>query len=171
MSLVGFSGVRKTTITKLIKGEKMSLEHIPTISGKVATIKIGKISFLLWDFAGQERFNFFWNKYIRGSDAVLLITDSTLENIDKNKFFLELIKEEAPYANSAIIGNKQDLLNAVKIEDIERIMGLKTYSMIAIESENREKMIKIIADILDMSVEISPLLKPLYERDMLIDQA
>jgi len=100
-----------------------------------------------------------------------LITDSSLENIEKSKYFLGLINEEAPYAHSAIIGNKQDLPNAQKVEDIERMMGLKTYAMIATDSGNRDKMIQIIADILDMSSEVSPLLKPLFERDQLINDA
>ena len=171
ISIVGFSGVGKTTITKLIKAEEIPLEHIPTITGDVATIKIGKLSIYLWDFAGQEQFSFLWNKFIKGSDAVLLITNSTLENIEKCKFFLELIKEEAPYAHSAVIGNKQDLPEAVSVERIEQILGVKTYSMIAIEPGNRKKMIQIIADVLEMSAEISPLLKPLIERDELMNQA
>ncbi|MBY9010177.1 MAG: GTP-binding protein [Candidatus Lokiarchaeota archaeon] len=171
ISLVGFSGVGKTTITKLIRAEEIPLEHIPTITGDVATIKIGKLSFYLWDFAGQDQFSFLWNKFIKGSDAVLLITDSTLKNIEKTKYFLELIKEEAPYAHSAVIGNKQDLPEAVSVERIEQMLGVKTYSMIAIETGNRKKMIQIIADILDISADISPLLKPLIERDNLMNQA
>lgn len=171
ISLVGFSGVGKTTITRLIKAEEIPLEHLPTINGDVATIKIGKLTFLLWDFAGQEQFSLLWNRFIKGSDAVLLITNSTLENVEKSKFFLELIKEEAPYAHSAIIGNKQDLPNALSTEDIERIMGVKTYSMVAIDPKNREKMMHIIADILDMSAEVSPLLKPIIERDILTNNA
>ena len=171
ISLVGFSGVGKTTISRLIKAEEIPMEHIPTITGDVATIKIGKLSFYLWDFAGQEQFSFLWNKFIKGSDAVLLITNSTLENIEKSKYFLELIKEEAPYAHSAVIGNKQDLPEAVSVERIEQMLGVKTYSMIAIESGNRKKMIQIIADILEMSADISPLLKPLIERDELTNQA
>ena len=43
--------------------------------------------------------------------------------------------------------------------------------MIAIEPGNRKKMIQIIADVLEMSAEISPLLKPLIERDELMNQA
>jgi len=171
ISLVGFSGVGKTTITRLIKAEEIPVEHIPTITGDIATIKIGKLHFHLWDFAGQEQFSYLWNNFIKGSDAVLLITDSTLENIEKSKFFLELIKEQAPQAHTSVIGNKQDLEDALKPEQIEKILGLKTYSMIAKDSGNRNKMITIIADILEMSSEVSPLLKPLLERDILTEKA
>ena len=171
ISLVGFSGVGKTTITRLIKSEEIPMEHIPTITGDIATIKIGKLHFHLWDFAGQEQFSYLWNNFIKGSDAVLLITDSTLENIEKSKFFLELIKEQAAQAHTSVIGNKQDLDDALKPEQIEKILGLKTYSMIAKDSGNRNKMITIIADILEMNSEVSPLLKPLLERDVLIEKA
>ncbi|MFX1573962.1 MAG: ADP-ribosylation factor-like protein [Promethearchaeota archaeon] len=171
ISLVGFSGVGKTTITKLIRAEEIPMQHIPTITGDIATIRIGKLYFHLWDFAGQEQFSYLWNNFIRGSDAVLLITDSTLENVEKSKFFLELIKEQSPDAHTAIVGNKQDLKGAMEPSQIERILELKTYSMIAKDPENRNKMIQIIADILEMSAEVSPLLKPLLERDQLIEEA
>ncbi len=171
ISLVGFSGVGKTTITRLIRAEEILMEHIPTITGDIATIKIGKLHFHLWDFAGQEQFSYLWNNFVKGSDAVLLITDSTLENIEKSRFFLDLIKDEAPHAHTAIIGNKQDLSDALPVTEIENILGLKTYKMIANRTENRDKMITIIADILEMSAEVSPLLKPLIERDKLLQEA
>ncbi|MHA2008115.1 MAG: ADP-ribosylation factor-like protein [Promethearchaeota archaeon] len=171
ISLVGFSGVGKTTITKLIRAEEIPMQHIPTITGDIATVRIGKLHFHLWDFAGQEQFSYLWNNFIKGSDAVLLITESTLENVEKSKFFLELIKVESPHAHTAIIGNKQDLKGAIKPAQIERMLGLKAYSMIAKDPGNRDKMIQIIADILEMSAEVSPLLKPLLERDKLIEEA
>ncbi|NVM34264.1 MAG: GTP-binding protein, partial [Candidatus Lokiarchaeota archaeon] len=171
ISLVGFSGVGKTTTTKLICATEIPSVHIPTITGKISTVKIGKLYFHLWDFAGQEQFSYLWNDFILGSDAVLIITDSTLENVEKSRFFIELIKEHAPYSHTAIIGNKQDLPDALNVEKIEEILGLKTYSMVAIEPNNRDKMIQIIADILGISTDASPLLKPLFERDQLIHQA
>ena len=171
ISLVGFSGVGKTTITKLIRADEIPVQHIPTITGDIATIKIGKLHFHLWDFAGQEQFSYLWNNFIKGSDAVLLITDSTLKNIEKSKYFLELIKDQARYAQAAVIGNKQDLKDALDPTHIEKILGLKTYSMIAKDPENRIKMIRIIADILEMNAEVSPLLKPLLERDKLTEDA
>ncbi|MFX1364866.1 MAG: ADP-ribosylation factor-like protein [Promethearchaeota archaeon] len=171
ISLVGFSGVGKTTTTTLICATEIPSVHIPTITGKISTVKIGKLYFHLWDFAGQEQFSYLWNDFILGSDAVLVITDSTLENVEKSKFFIELIKEHAPYAHTAIIGNKQDLPDALNVEKIQEIIGLKTYSMVAIDPNNRDKMIQIIADILEISTDASPLLKPLFERDQLIQQA
>ena len=171
ISLVGFSGVGKTTTTKLICATEIPSVHIPTITGKISTVKIGKLYFHLWDFAGQEQFSYLWNDFIIGSDAVLIITDSTLENVEKSKFFIELVKEHAPHAHTAIIGNKQDLTDVLNVQKIEEILGLKTYSMVAIEPDNRKKMIQIIADILEVSTDASPLLKPLFERDQLIHQA
>jgi len=168
ISLIGFSGVGKTTISKLIREEEIPTVHVPTITGKRSVIKIGKLQFILWDFAGQEQFSFLWNNFIQGSDAALLITDSTLENAEKSKFFVELIHEEASYANSAIIANKQDLPGALKPEEMEKILGLKAYPMVAIDPKNREKMIRIISEILEISTDESPLLRPIYERDLLI---
>jgi len=171
ISLVGFSGVGKTTTTKLICLDEIPSVHIPTITGKISTIKIGKLYFHLWDFAGQEQFSYLWNDFILGSDAVLIITDSTLENVEKSRFFVELVKEHAPYAHTAVIGNKQDLSGALNIDKIQEILGLKTYSMVAIDPDNRDKMIQIIADILEISTDASPLLQPLFERDQLINKA
>jgi len=171
ISLVGFSGVGKTTITRLISAEEIPETHIPTISGKVSTIKIGKLVFHLWDFAGQEQFSYLWSNFIFGSDAVLLITDSTLENVEKSRYFVELIKEQTPNAHAAAIANKQDRDNALSVEKIEEILGIKAYSMIAIEPNNRDKMIQIVAEILKMNTEGSALLKPIFEREKLIQLA
>ncbi|MFX1375831.1 MAG: ADP-ribosylation factor-like protein [Promethearchaeota archaeon] len=171
ISLVGFSGVGKTTTTNLICADEIPSVHIPTITGKISTVKIGKLYFHLWDFAGQEQFSYLWNDFIFGSDAVLIITDSTLENVEKSRFFVELVKEHAPYAHTAVIGNKQDLPEALNIDKIQDILGLKTYSMVAIDAKNRDKMIQIVADILEINTDVSPLLKPLFERDQLINKA
>lgn len=164
IAVVGFAGVGKTTIKKLIKMDKIPLQHVPTITGEIATIKIGKLFFRLFDFAGQEQFKFLWKGFIKESDAVLIVTDSTLKNIEKSKFFLDLKAKEVPHSRAAIIGNKQDLSNALSVAEIEKITGLKTYPMIANRRENRNKMIRIIADILDMSSENSPLLAELFEK-------
>ena len=91
--------------------------------------------------------------------------------MDKSSFFIDLIRDEAPQAFVSVIGNKQDLPNALSVEQIESQMELKTYSMVAIDPQNRTRMIQIISDVLEIAPEVSPLLKPLDERDKLIIEA
>ncbi|MEE9379365.1 MAG: ADP-ribosylation factor-like protein [Candidatus Lokiarchaeia archaeon] len=90
ISIVGCSGVGKTTITSLIKAEEAPIEHIPTITGKVATIKLEDTNLYLWDFAGQDDFDYLWEDFMKGSDAILLMTNSTQENIEKRKKFVDI---------------------------------------------------------------------------------
>ncbi|MBY8991417.1 MAG: GTP-binding protein [Candidatus Lokiarchaeota archaeon] len=162
IAVVGFAGVGKTTIKKLIKMDEIPLQHVPTITGEIATIKIGNLFFRLFDFAGQEQFKFLWKGFIKESDAVLVVTDSTMRNVEKSKFFITLINEEVPHARAAFIANKQDLKDTLSPVEIETITEVKTYSMVANHKENRNKMIRIIADVLDMSTDNSPLLKELF---------
>ena len=171
IAVVGFSGVGKTTIKQLIKLDKIPIYHIPTITGDIATIKIGELFFNLFDFAGQDQFRYLWKSFIKGSDAVLLITDSTQYNINKSKFFIDLIEKEIPYARSAVIGNKQDLKDAMDTKEIEQELGLITYPMVANRNENRERMIRIIAEILDLSYEATPLIGSLMEKSHLLEES
>ncbi len=171
ISIVGLSGVGKTTTTRLIKSEEVPTQHIPTITGKVATIQLEGVNLYLWDFAGQDQFDYLWERFMTGSDAILLMTDSTQANMEKNKSFIDISSKAVPFARIAIIANKQDLPDAMNIDDIENQMAQKTYSMVAIEPNSRDKIIRIIADLLDLNPEVSPLLKPIFERDMLIKKS
>ncbi|MBY9007702.1 MAG: hypothetical protein KGD63_13205 [Candidatus Lokiarchaeota archaeon] len=171
IAVVGFSGVGKTTTKQLIKLDKIPSYHIPTITGDIAAIKIGELFFNLFDFAGQDQFQYLWKSFIKGSDAILLITDSTPQNIEKSKFFIDLIEKEIPYARAAVIGNKQDLKDAMNIKDIEKELGLITYPMVANRNENRERMIQIIAEVLDLSYESTPLIGSLMEKSLLLENS
>ncbi len=170
ISIVGLSGVGKTTTTQLIKAGEIPMEHIPTITGKVATIKLEGVNLYLWDFAGQNEFDYLWENFMTGSDAILLMTESTQENLEKSKRFIEISNKVAPYARLAVIANKQDLPGAMNVEEIEKIMASKVYGFVAIAPDSRDKIIRIIADLLDMNPQISPLLKPIFERDFLISK-
>ncbi|MHA1379450.1 MAG: ADP-ribosylation factor-like protein [Candidatus Helarchaeota archaeon] len=171
IALVGFSGVGKTTITRLIRADKIPKVHNPTMTGDIHTVKIGKLHFNLWDFAGQEQFSFLWPKFVKDSDAVLIITDSTLKNIEKSKFFIKLTKEKVPTARLSVVANKQDLPDALTAEEIEKLLKIKTYGMIAVDPNNRAKMIELVAQTLGITSQVSPLIKPLLDRDKLVEEA
>ena len=170
IAVVGYSGVGKTTTKNLIRMDEIPLSHIPTISGDVATAKIGELEFQIFDFAGQEQFSYLWKGFIKGSNAVIVVTDSTPLNVEKSRFFIDLRNDEAPYARIAILGNKQDLENAMDVGNIENILGIKTYPMEANKPENRERMIQIVVEILDMNLESSPLIEGLVDTEKTIQE-
>ena len=59
IAVVGFAGVGKTTIKKLIKMDEIPLQHVPTITGEIATIKIGKYFFDYLISLAKNNLNFF----------------------------------------------------------------------------------------------------------------
>jgi small GTP-binding protein len=150
ISLVGFSGVGKTTITKLIKQEELPTRHIPTITGYISEITVGEFEMYLWDLAGQVRYAAVWAQFMRGSDAIILITDSTEHNVYESRFFVDLCRKEAPYARFTVVANKQDLPGALSIEKISEILdcglyGYKTTPLVAIDVNNRIPVVKLLA--------------------------
>ncbi len=122
------------------------------------------------DFTGQEDIGFLWNNFIKGSDVVMIITDSSLGNIEKSKFFLKKIEEETPLAYTCALGNKQDLKEILEPVTIEEILGLKVYPLIATNPDYRDTLFKIIVGTLDMFEETAPLLKLMYDKEILINK-
>ncbi len=151
ISLVGYSGVGKTTVTKLIKEEEIPTRHIPTITGYISEIAVGDFEMYLWDLAGQVRYAEVWAQFMRGSDVIILMVDSTEQNVYESRFFTELCRKEAPYARIAIIANKQDLPGAMSIEEIGKVLdagiyGYRVTPLVAIDVNQRIYALRVMAE-------------------------
>nr|MDO8079787.1 ADP-ribosylation factor-like protein [Candidatus Freyarchaeota archaeon] len=147
IALIGYSGVGKTTILRLLREEELPKDHIPTIGVGIKGVKgakIGNTSLICWDLAGQERFELTWDKFIRDSSLIIIVTDSTLENVVKSRYFVRLIREAEPEANIFSIANKQDLPNALPPEKVSQILEAETYGLVAIDPMNRMKLYELI---------------------------
>ncbi|MFX1416241.1 MAG: ADP-ribosylation factor-like protein [Promethearchaeota archaeon] len=147
IALVGEGGVGKTTTLHLLLGDTPPTQYVPTIALNLETvenIRFGNYSLVLWDFAGQERFRKLWRFYFHGADVIFLVCDSSLRNVIISKDILKLIRRDAPKVPLFAIANKQDKPNVMKPEVVQKILGVPTYPMVAIDKGRRDEMLRIL---------------------------
>jgi len=104
---------------------------------------------VLWDFAGQIQYSDLWRSLLKGTRIALLVTDSTFSNVkESKKIITELVAKY--YRDCIIIGiaNKQDLDNRLTSEFVEKLLGIPTHAMIAIDPQHRENILEILRNVI-----------------------
>ena len=129
MGMFGMTGSGKTN-TELILNAQIIDNSPKTVA-------------LIFDFAGQDRFSFMIEDLIRGSRITLFVTDSTPKNVLNAKKMLKWLKK---LKGGRIFGiaNKQDLEGVLSPDRVEKMLGVKTYGMIAIDSRKKVHMYRIL---------------------------
>ena len=75
---------------------------------------------------------------LRGTHVILLVTDSTVENVlQTRRVFMKLIKKARPDAICIGIANKQDLPKAMTAPLVKKVLGTdEVYGICAIDPVN-----------------------------------
>ena len=154
--LLGPPGVGKTTISKLLKGETIPLQHIPTIGAGISELLIsGEVQLMVWDMAGQDRFRPIWEDFISGADIIFLVSDSTEEKLNQSKEIYELYRDKVEDScNFYAIANKQDLESALSPEQVGNILKMKAFGLVAIDPDNREKLQTVLKSVIQEKIGI-----------------
>eukprot|EP00041_Stephanoeca_diplocostata_P011546 m.191060 g.191060 ORF g.191060 m.191060 type:complete len:199 (+) comp18583_c1_seq1:333-929(+) len=124
LCLLGRSGVGKSSIVLRFISDRFDATSPPTIGASYAqkdvnTRNNGIVRFKIWDTAGQEKFRGLAPMYFRGSEAAILVYDTTsVASFEELKFWTsELRKQTSGSIVLAVAGNKADLPSKVDVEE------------------------------------------------------
>lgn len=116
--LLGEAAVGKTSLINRYVEGAFSEDYKPTLGANIIRKDVNlddsnaKIRLIVWDLAGQEKYNVIRSMYFQGCVGALLVYDVTRHNTFseiKNKWladFQKYVKKEGAYI---LIGNKIDL--------------------------------------------------------------
>merc|ERR1711934_523000 len=131
--MVGLDNAGKTTVLyKLKLGEVVTT--IPTIGFNVETVEYKNISFTVWDVGGQDKIRPLWRHYYQNTQGIIFVVDSNdRERIDdssgsdnsaKEELHRMLAEDELRDAVLLVFANKQDLPNAMSVNEVTEKLGL-----------------------------------------------
>mmetsp|Transcript_73503 Transcript_73503/g.66154 ORF Transcript_73503/g.66154 Transcript_73503/m.66154 type:complete len:191 (+) Transcript_73503:92-664(+) len=133
--MVGLDAAGKTTILyKLKLGEIVTT--IPTIGFNVETVEYKNISFTVWDVGGQDKIRPLWRHYYQNTQGIIFVVDSNdreriCDSSGKNELDTArqelhrmLAEDELRDAVLLVLANKQDLPNAMSINECTDKLGL-----------------------------------------------
>ncbi|XP_041059589.1 ADP-ribosylation factor 5 [Cetorhinus maximus] len=125
--MVGLDAAGKTTILyKLKLGEVVTT--IPTIGFNVETVEYKNICFTVWDVGGQDKIRPLWRHYFQNTQGLIFVVDSNdrervQESVDELQKMLQ--EDELRDAVLLIFANKQDLPNAMAVNELSEKLGLQ----------------------------------------------
>jgi len=134
--MVGLDAAGKTTILyKLKLGEVVTT--IPTIGFNVETVEYKNISFTVWDVGGQDKIRPLWRHYYQNTQGIIFVVDSndkeriddssgTEKNSAREELHRMLAEDELRDAVLLVFANKQDLPNAMSVNEVTERLGLNS---------------------------------------------
>ncbi|BGP31069.1 ADP-ribosylation factor-like protein 2 [Rhodotorula toruloides] len=128
--MLGLDNAGKTTICKAILGEDVD-EVSPTLGFNIRTIVHQGFTLNVWDIGGQTSLRPYWRNYFEQTDAVVWVVDSSdrARMEDCRRELHELLKEERLVGASLLVfANKQDIANAMTVDEISSALELSSLS-------------------------------------------
>ncbi|XP_078656668.1 E3 ubiquitin-protein ligase TRIM23-like [Branchiostoma floridae x Branchiostoma belcheri] len=123
---LGLDESGKTAILFKLKQDEF-MQTIPTIGFNVETVEYKNLKFTIWDVGGKPKLRPLWKHYYLNTQAVIFVVDSVdCARIDEayDELSKLLAEKELREAVLLVFANKQDLPNALPIEEITDRLSL-----------------------------------------------
>jgi len=126
--MLGLDAVGKTTMVYRIRlGDDVTT--IPTYCCSVETVEYQNMILSVWDVGRQEKLRKLWRHFFDGCDGIVFVVDSAdRDRTDECREELEkLLAEDALRSLPLLVfANKQDLPNAMTVEEVSDVLRLDT---------------------------------------------
>ena len=117
LTILGYWGVGKTSMTNVFMDKKIPSMYIPTIGSNIIRkefkLKNEYIRVNIWDIGGQRSFNPLNPVFFSNIDAAFLVFDLTNPKetlLELKQTYLENLRNKSPECIIFLIGNKSDLI-------------------------------------------------------------
>jgi len=164
--ICGDPSVGKSSLILRFTDNAFRRHYIPTlgvhVSDKIFKIKDSYIQLVLWDIAGQQKFQTMRQQFYLGSDGLFLIFDlskpNSFESISNWYFDIQNQLKDRPALTGYIIGNKKDIGQSIentseKGSDLAKYLNLGYIETSAKTGENVEYAFFTIAKSLYNSLQ------------------
>ncbi|KAL3625978.1 Arf GTPase arf1 [Castilleja foliolosa] len=131
--MLGLDAAGKTTILyklKLGDIDNKNYTIIPTIGFNVESIEYNNINFIVWDIQGQDKIRPLWRHYFENTKGVIFVVDcDDRERVFEARDELQrmLKDDELRDAVFLVFANKQDIHNAMSVDEITEKLGLDSF--------------------------------------------
>ncbi|MFX1369901.1 MAG: Rab family GTPase [Promethearchaeota archaeon] len=149
LAVIGEPGVGKTSLIRLLNKEIEGADKPITINSKDAV-------YVFWELQTSsfepQRLEIFARSFIMNSKPfhryLLIVTDSTMEDVTRVKYSLGFLRESFPDTRFAIVANKQDKSDSLGKTQIEKMTRLPTLEISAADTQNRSRLVNFLSYLL-----------------------
>jgi len=164
--ICGDPSVGKSSLILRYTNNAFRRHYIPTlgvhVSDKIFQIEESYIQLVLWDIAGQAKFETMRQQFYLGSDGIFLIFDlskpNSLESVSNWYYDIQNQLTDRPALTGYILGNKKDIDHSIentskKASDLASYLNLGYIETSALTGENVDYAFSTIAQLLYDSLQ------------------
>lgn len=154
--LLGASSVGKTSLVKQFVEGIFSEKYLTTIGVKIdkktVTVENEQVQFMLWDMEGNDTYNAFQERYLRGAAGYIIVVDQTRMSSLAEGIDIHTLARQVTNCPAILTVNKNDLpatwhINDKEYEDYRKQFDLQ-FSTSAKTGDNVENMFASLAQLL-----------------------
>ncbi|SEL76359.1 small GTP-binding protein domain-containing protein [Colwellia chukchiensis] len=154
--LLGASSVGKTSLVKQFVDGIFNEKYLTTIGVKVdrKTLSIAntELNFMLWDMEGNDSYNVFQERYLRGAAGYIIVVDQTRASSLHEGIDIHTLARQVTTCPAILAVNKNDLpatwhFDDSEYENYKRLFDLN-FSTSAKTGSNVEEMFSALASLL-----------------------